>query len=207
MSADIEIVREQLLKFHSCYLPLAILSHPHSLYHHSDNLNIQSTAKLMLSIKDTISVAAHMLPPEHIANAIVTAALSTGDTAVRLIASDYIREQSIAAPSDLLQQCGAISLTNSLPSALLEYAAVQSIIPGSSSYAVTGFYVLAKTSLDIIYCYNDYRLSGLVTGVAAEAGGYVVDCVNGIASYMQESFNYGVSSFDQMVGDVQNYFD
>ncbi len=209
-----------LNKYSSPLILLLILNLSNSQLH-SNNYKFNlpdplDNKALLIATEDfTIdNIAAHLLSPENIMNAMITIAFSTGDYAVRLIAADYMRKQNIATPNDLLQQCGAVALTHSLPDALLNHGVI-SIIPGYTAYAVTGFYVLAKTSLDTIHCINDYRLSTLATGVANAAGDYVTDCIDDItytlvhareehfdplSNFINESYNFALNSFADITG-------
>ena len=116
-----------------------------------DDKALLITMHLMLGI-----AAAQCLPADLVTTGMLVSNIGTGSYAIRLMLADYLKTQQPSdEPLEIAAQCGAAMLLYNLPN-IATYAAVQLMLPGAA-YTITGYDVLASSSMGAIHCASNYK--------------------------------------------------
>jgi hypothetical protein len=130
--------------------------------------------------------------------------IGTGAYAIRLIAADYLKTQEpTTEPMEISAQCGTAMLLYNLPN-IATYVAVQALLPGTA-YAITGYDVLASSSLGAIHCSSNYRApteQPLEPTTADTAVPLIIDAA--VLLMLGKNLNVGASSMGMLMMSIKN---
>ncbi len=127
------------------------LGYNHTLPNPLDNRAILMSIDLVLGTS-----AVQFLPAESIMNGMLASTASTASFALRLTASDYLRNQEPAENGfELTAQCATTMLVYTVPG-VINYAIAQIMFPNGEK-SLSKFDILASGSFGIVQCYSNYK--------------------------------------------------
>lgn len=104
------------------------------------------------------NAAAYLLPTDFLTTGLIVSNIGTGAYAIKLMSIDQLNAQyPTDEPMEIVIQCSASIFLYNLPN-IATYMAVQLILP-RASYGLSGYDILASSSLGIVHCSSSYKLT------------------------------------------------